>query len=173
MDIIKGIINVIIKVIKGDWEGAWNSIKETVSKVFNNIKEFITGLKTKFMEAGKGLINAVIDGVKNAGKGLVDAFKGLMKKVRDFLPFSPAKEGPLSDLDKLDFAGPISDSIKSGAPDVQAQLNSMLSVPDINSTVTANNTGGTTVIMQLDSKTIASKTFEHMGGVFRVRGAVT
>jgi hypothetical protein len=49
----------------------------------------------------------------------------------------------------------------------------MLSVPDINSTVTANNTGGTTVIMQLDSKTIASKTFEHMGGVFRVRGAVT
>jgi TP901 family phage tail tape measure protein len=173
MDIIKGIINVIIKVIKGDWEGAWNAIKETVSKVFGNIKEFITGLKTKFMEAGKGLINAVIDGVKNAGKGLVDAFKGLMKKVRDFLPFSPAKEGPLSDLDKLDFAGPISDSIKSGAPNVQAQLNSMLSVPDINSTVTANNTGGTTVIMQLDSKTIASKTFEHMGGVFRVRGAVT
>ena len=173
MDIIKGIINVIIKVIKGDWEGAWNAIKETVSKVFSNIKEFITGLKDKFMEAGKGLINAVIDGVKNAGKGLVDAFKNLMKKVRDFLPFSPAKEGPLSDLDKLDFGGPISDSIKAGAPDVQAQLNSMLSVPDINSTVTSNNTGGTTVIMQLDSKTIASKTFEHMGGVFRVRGAVT
>jgi len=173
MTIIKGIINTITKVLKGDWEGAWKSIKETVMKVFDNIKEFITGLKEKFLTAGKNIINAIIDGVKSAGKNLLGAFKDIMKKVRDFLPFSPAKTGPLQDLDKLDFGGPISDSIKSGAPDVQAQLNSMLSVPDINSTVTANNTGGTTVIMQLDSKTIASKTFEHMGGVFRVRGAVT
>jgi TP901 family phage tail tape measure protein len=171
--IIKGIIDVALKLLKGDWSGAWESIKETVETVFNNVKDFVLGLKDTFMEAGKGIINAIKDGIKSAATGLYDSVKDVAGKVRDFFPFSPAKTGPLSDLHKMDFAGPIAQSIEASAPDVQARLNSLLTVPDINASATAGVEGGTTVVFQLDSKTIARKTYEHMGGVFRVRGAVT
>jgi phage-related protein len=130
-------------------------------------------MKDTFLKAGKGFIDALVDGIKSAANGVYDTVKGVAKKIRDFLPFSPAKVGPLSDLDKLDFGGPISDAIRGGVPDVQAQMNSMLSVPDVNPNVMMDNTAGTTVIMQLDGKTIAKSTFAQMGGVFRVRGAVT
>ena len=173
LDLIAGIIRTVMAVIKGDWSGAWNTIKETFMKVFNNISSFITGFQTVFLDAGKGFINALIDGIKSGVTNLTDTVKGVAKKIREFLPFSPAKVGPLSDLDKLDFAGPISTAIKGGVPDVQASMNSMLQVPDVNPSVTADMGGGTTVIMQLDSKTIGKATFAQMAGTFRLRGAVT
>lgn len=173
MAVIKGIIKTVSAVLKGDWKGAWNAIKETVSTVLGNIKTYLTNIKTIFLDAGKGFIDALVDGIKGAAGGVVDAVKGVVGKIRDFLPFSPAKMGPLSDLDKLDFAGPISDAMRAGTPDVQAQMNSMLTVPDVNPSVTNDMGGGTTVVMQLDGKTIAKKTFEHFGGTLRMRGAVT
>lgn len=173
MAVISGIIKTVTAIIKGDWSGAWNSIKETFVTVFNNIKSFIGGFKDIFLDAGKGFINAIVDGIKNAASGLYDTVKDVAGKIRDFLPFSPAKVGPLSDLDKLDFGGPISDAMKRGLPSVQANMNSMLNVPDVNPSVTADMSGGTTVIMQLDGKTIAKSTFAQMGGTFRLRGAVT
>jgi TP901 family phage tail tape measure protein len=173
LDLIAGIIRTVMAVIKGDWSGAWNTIKETFMKVFNNISSFITGFQSVFLDAGKGFINALIDGIKSGVTNLTDTVKGVAKKIREFLPFSPAKVGPLSDLDKLDFAGPISTAIKGGVPDVQASMNSMLQVPDVNPSVTADMGGGTTVIMQLDSKTIGKATFAQMAGTFRLRGAVT
>lgn len=173
MDIIKGIFKFVMAIIKGDWSGAWQAIKDTVSNVFDRIKGFLTGMKDIFLNAGKGFINALVDGIKGAAGVVWDTVKDIAGKIRDFLPFSPAKIGPLSDLDKLDFAGPISKAIQSGTPSVQAELNSMLAVPDVNSSVTADMSGGTTVIMQLDGKTIAKSTFAQMGGTFRLRGAVT
>ena len=173
LDLIAGIIRTVMAVIKGDWSGAWNTIKETLSNVFDNIKNLITGFKTVFLNAGKGFINALIDGIKSGVTNLTDTVKGVANKIREFLPFSPAKVGPLSDLDKLDFAGPISKAIKGGVPDVQVSMNSMLQVPDVNPSVTADMGGGTTVIMQLDSKTIGKATFAQMAGTFRLRGAVT
>lgn len=171
--IIKGIIDVALKLLKGDWSGAWNSIKDTVKTVFGNMKDFVLELKDTFYDAGKGIINAIKDGMVGAAKGLYDSVKDIAGKVRDFFPFSPAKTGPLSDLHQMDFAGPIGQSIQASTPDVQARLNSLLTVPDINASATAGVEGGTTVVFQLDSKTIARKTYDHLGGVFRVRGAVT
>jgi TP901 family phage tail tape measure protein len=173
LDIIAGVIRTIVAVIKGDWSGAWQAIKDTVKNVLGNVGAFLKGLTGTFLDAGKGFINAIVDGFKGGITNLTDTVKGVMKKVREFLPFSPAKVGPLSDLDKLDFAGPISDSIIKGAPNVQANLNSMLQVPDVNPSVTADMSGGTTVIMQLDGRTLAKSTFAQMGGTFRLRGAVT
>jgi phage-related protein len=173
LDIIAGVIRTIVAVIKGDWSGAWQAIRDTVKNVLGNVGAFLKGLTGTFLDAGKGFINAIVDGFKGGITNLTDTVKGVMKKVREFLPFSPAKVGPLSDLDKLDFAGPISDSIIKGAPNVQANLNSMLQVPDVNPSVTADMSGGTTVIMQLDGRTLAKSTFAQMGGTFRLRGAVT
>lgn len=52
----------------------------------------------RFVDAGWGLITAFANGIKNAFGRAVDAVKNGMKKVREYLPFSDAKKGPLSDL---------------------------------------------------------------------------
>lgn len=173
MTVISGVIKTVLAVIKGDWSGAWTAIKETFFGIFNKIKDFLGNMGTIFLDAGKGLINALIDGIKGAASKLWDTVTDIADTIRDFLPFSPAKVGPLSDLDRLDFAGPISKAIKTGTPDVQASMNSMLTVPDINPNATFDAGAGTTLVLNLDGKTIAKKTFDYLGGNMRVRGAVT
>lgn len=51
-------------------------------------------------ESGKGLLKSFTNGIKNGFNGAVDAVYNGMKELRKYLPFSPAKKGPLSDLDK-------------------------------------------------------------------------
>ncbi len=76
----------------------WDQIKEIVSKIFNAVLDYIGGLWSRFNEAGGALIQALINGVTGAIGGAVDAVKGALGKIRDLLPFSDAKEGPLADL---------------------------------------------------------------------------
>lgn len=52
----------------------------------------------KLLESGAALMGALVDGIKSMARAPVDALKGALSKARDLLPFSDAKEGPLSDL---------------------------------------------------------------------------
>jgi hypothetical protein len=49
-------------------------------------------------ESGRSLISTLVDGIKSQAMRPVDAIKGIFAKVRNLLPFSDAKEGPLSQL---------------------------------------------------------------------------
>lgn len=51
-------------------------------------------------DSGKGLLSSFTNGVINGFNGAIDAVYNGMKSIRQYLPFSPAKKGPLSDLDK-------------------------------------------------------------------------
>jgi len=115
------------------FENIKNAIKEKIDNAiqkvkdkFNEALDFVKGLGSKFLEAGKNIINSIGDGIKAAGNKIKDKVSGVAKKIRDFFPFSPAKEGPLKDLNKLDFGGPIGDAIDSAIPKVQSKLGVML-----------------------------------------------
>ena len=69
-----------------------------VMNVFNHVGEFIRGFPAKFVEVGKALIDTIIQGVKDRAVALVDTVKATLAQVRDMLPFSDAKKGPLSQL---------------------------------------------------------------------------
>lgn len=58
----------------------------------------IKGLGNTFLNAGKGLIDAFVNGIKSAGSKVKDAIGNIGKQARDMLPFSDAKKGPLSEL---------------------------------------------------------------------------
>ena len=49
-------------------------------------------------DAGAALIDTFVAGIKARIAGPMEAIKGVLTKVRNFLPFSDAKEGPLSQL---------------------------------------------------------------------------
>jgi phage-related protein len=108
---IKSFVSSSINSIKSAITSAWNTIKTTTTKAWNSIKTAIgdalskaystvTGYAADFLSAGEGLITALVSGIKNKIGDAVAAVEAGMEKIRGYLPFSPAKEGPLSDLDK-------------------------------------------------------------------------
>ena len=73
---------------------AWSKI----TGVFGAIGGFFADLGQTFYDAGRNLILALVDGIVSAAKAPYDAVKQALGFVGDLLPFSDAREGPLSRL---------------------------------------------------------------------------
>lgn len=59
IDVLKNVINFISDVFKGDWDAAWNDIKNVVVSIFNGI---ISAIQSG-INGAIGLINSMINGV--------------------------------------------------------------------------------------------------------------
>ncbi|MES1053449.1 carbamoyl-phosphate synthase [Bacillus thuringiensis] len=151
VEIAKAIIQNLPKVLEAGGKillelikGIVSLVGELGSTIKNNVIKSMTDklddAKTTFFNAGKGLMDQMKKGIENMKDKVLDTMSNMAGKVRDFLPFSPAKTGPLSDLDHLDFGGPISDSIKLAFPKVQGLMNDLLDLPPIVSNVKTNRT---------------------------------
>jgi phage-related protein len=79
---------------------AFNSIKSAISSGLSSAYSTITGYASRFMSAGRALLDALASGIKSGISKAISAVQSGMATIRSYLPFSPAKEGPLSDLDK-------------------------------------------------------------------------
>lgn len=110
LDIILGLISAGMKLLQGDWEGAWDSIKEIAEDIMDNIINFFEDID--LFDSGKAIIQSAIDGLLSMKDKILRVVGDITGAIRDFWPFSPAKRGPLSDINKMDFAGPIGDSIE-------------------------------------------------------------
>ncbi|AUZ29820.1 phage tail tape measure protein [Bacillus paralicheniformis] len=86
------------------------SAYSTVKTILGNIKSFFSGIN--LYKSGKAIIQSAIDGLMAMKDKILRKVNDIVGAVRDFWPFSPAKRGPLSDIDKMDFAGPIETSLK-------------------------------------------------------------
>ncbi|MED3571965.1 phage tail tape measure protein [Cytobacillus praedii] len=96
--VISGLIGAALAALRGDWSAAWDSILGILPGVWEGIKTFFSGLKDLFFESGKKILETLANGIKAAAMAPVNAIKGAFTKVREFLPFSDAHEGPLSNL---------------------------------------------------------------------------
>jgi hypothetical protein len=127
--------NAVATVLKTVWNDIKRAIAEKVVEVYSKVKEYFNKAvdfveSIDLYESGKKIIKSAIDGIlsmKNKVSGAVNTIAGM---IRDFFPFSPAKEGPLSTLHRLDFAGPVTDSIARGKGAIQGAMRGMLTVPD-------------------------------------------
>lgn len=150
---LRNTISSIWNGIKNTVSSIGNSIKNTISNIFNSLKGIVTSAFSNvtsavrtgisdaykavtdrvkdFFNAGKNIVSSIADGISNAVGKVTDAIGNVTQKIRDFLPFSPAKAGPLMDIHRLNFDGPIGDSIEDAIPDVQAKMNAMLQVPEV------------------------------------------
>lgn len=127
--IVSGLVSRVLGFFRSMGSGISGIVRGIFSAVtgaFRNILSFITGLRSSFFNAGKGLIGQIVKGITGSIGNITSAVKGVASKIRGFLPFSPAKEGPLSDLDKLDFEGPIGDSIEKGESSLAKKMREML-----------------------------------------------
>lgn len=97
---IRSTITSIWNSIKSITSSAWNGIKSTVSKGISGAWNAVKSYVGRFLSSGKSLMTSLAKGIRQGLSSALSAVKNGMKKIRSYLPFSPAKEGPLKDLDK-------------------------------------------------------------------------
>lgn len=109
MDTLISVISAGLALLRGDWEQSWQIMADLLSRqgerlgeIAGNIVEWIKSpfenLDQWARAAGEGLINAMTDGIKSMASKPVEAVEGVAQNIRDKLPSSDAKEGPLSSL---------------------------------------------------------------------------
>lgn len=154
-------IDFLKNIFTGDFEAAFQNIKDFLSKF---VSEAFAEFVQKCYDFGKNIVSSIADGIKSKINDVKDAISDVTSKVRDYLPFSPAKEGPLKDLNKLNFGGTISDGIYSGMGQIQTAMNTALNVPNV------SGTGGKTanITIDLDGRTIAQSMGTHLVDNIRV-----
>nr|WP_246565741.1 phage tail tape measure protein [Tissierella carlieri] len=80
------------------FKGLWAGITGVFTTGIQGIKDFITGSLAWFRESGSKILTTFTEGIKGVISAPVEAVKGGLSKIRNLLPFSDAKEGPLSTL---------------------------------------------------------------------------
>ncbi|WP_079709941.1 tape measure protein [Paraliobacillus ryukyuensis] len=121
VDWFLSIIDFWASVFTGDWEGALDAAKDsakaildTITGLFGDALDFITGLGGDFLQAGKNIVGSIAKGIKKAAGKVTSAISDVTQKIRNFLPFSPAKEGALRDIMKIQIPQSIAKSIDKG-----------------------------------------------------------
>ncbi len=84
--------------IVGFFSNLWTGIQSVFTNGIQGIQNFITGTFAWFRESGAKILTTFTEGIKSAISAPVEAVKGGLAKIRQMLPFSDAKEGPLSTL---------------------------------------------------------------------------
>jgi hypothetical protein len=78
--------------------GAWATVETETAATVDRVISYLASRGTALYESGRAFLDSFVEGVKSKAGDLYDAVKETLAKARDLLPFSDAKEGPLSDL---------------------------------------------------------------------------
>ena len=95
--------NAIVGTITGAWDTIvagisdfGSSLLAGITDAWNSVLEYFGGLN--LFESGAKLLDTFIEGIKSKVSALVDSVSGALSSVREYLPFSDAHTGPLSQL---------------------------------------------------------------------------
>lgn len=106
--------NKITSWLEGKWHSAadkgtsiWTGLKNGIESIFGGIYKvvkdkidmvlgFFKNAGAWLFDAGKHIVQGLIDGITSMIDKVTEKIKELTKKIKDHLPFSPAKTGPLS-----------------------------------------------------------------------------
>lgn len=173
---IKGIAAAAVEGVKGYYTagftfvdnltgGKLTEIREKFSNGIQNIKIKITDSISWFKESGRKIITTFTDGIKSAINKPVEAVRGGLQKIRNMLPFSDAKTGPLSQLTlsgrkvMTTFSGGISQETDMPSEAVQKSFEQMdfsvaMKAPNINKEKKSESKDDESVSKKLDKRTI-------------------
>jgi TP901 family phage tail tape measure protein len=109
----------------------WDAVKQVASNVLEylsgavtNVLSWLSNKVAEFKQSGAALLGAFVDGLKSMIGKPAELVQSGLEKVRNLLPFSDAKEGPLSTLTKSGIA--MIQTFQAGAIKALPQLQDML-----------------------------------------------
>lgn len=94
--------------ISGYFKGKWASVKG----VFSGGIAYVKNLGVEFYHAGVNILESIYKGMMGAAHKPVEAIQRVTHRIRQYLPFSPAKEGALRDIHQVKLVETIAGSIK-------------------------------------------------------------
>lgn len=120
----------------------FTKIFEVVKKVFIDIKDFVVGVINKiinvlknlgkrFLQAGRNLMMMLLKGIKEGIKEVSNFLENKLDSLQDMLPFSPAKRGPLRERPPekggYSYMRNLSMGMQAGFPLVAQQMQGLMS----------------------------------------------
>ncbi|WP_052130230.1 hypothetical protein [Ureibacillus sinduriensis] len=79
LDIVLGIIQTVLKLIQGDWKGAWESIKGVAENIMRNIIKFFKDIN--LFQIGKDVVQGFVNGIGSMASAVVNKAKDLANSV--------------------------------------------------------------------------------------------
>ncbi len=104
-----------VVLIYNNWEKIVNwfgDLWQRVKDKFWQALMFVWNFRNDMREAGINIVTSIWDGMKGKFDQMLNWFGEKIQTMRDYLPFSPAKIGPLKDIHKLKIVETIQQSIK-------------------------------------------------------------
>ena len=118
-----------------------------------------------FKNAGMSLPKAIWEGIKETASMPINAIKEMVGKIREFLPFSPAKVGPLKDLNKVKIVETIAGTIKpEPVRDAMQKVTGQISGASPSRGGAAAGSSGSVIVHYSPTITIGSGTKEDIAG---------
>lgn len=164
---IRSVVSSIFNGLRGIVSGAMNGVRSAVSSGMRGALSVVTGMISNFFNAGKNIVGAIADGIKGAIGKVTGAISSVASKIRDFLPFSPPKTGPLLDIMDVKWGETIGGGILKGEDEVANAMDEILNF-DLTKKATfggigkdemlnhyASNQQNQPIILQVDGKTFA------------------
>lgn len=88
--------------------------------ITNDVGRVLSWLQSfSLIEAGANIVRTLTEGIVSMAHAPIDAMKNTVQRIRNLLPFSPAKDGPLRDLHKVKLVETVADAVRP-APLVNA-----------------------------------------------------
>lgn len=100
MHLIMNVIGLVLDLITGNWGKAWKDLKKLASDAIHDAWKIIKDLGKDagklLWDAGVNIVKGLIGGIKSMVGGVSNAISDVVGTIKDHLPWSPAKRGPLS-----------------------------------------------------------------------------
>lgn len=98
---LKGIIDFLTGVFKGDWEGAWNAIKQIFFGVFDSLHkkaaDVLNGIKERVGNVVQG-VKGLVSGLGDLGGAIANKVSSAWNAVTSGSPAQQSMEAPLASL---------------------------------------------------------------------------
>ena len=101
----------------------WEGIKD----IFNSWAGWVFAFPLKLVQAGANIVGSIWQGMKNKWHEFIAWWAEKIQAIRNFLPFSPAKVGPLRDIHRIKLFETIAMAVKP-QPLLNAMDNSLNAV---------------------------------------------
>lgn len=82
MTLVLGIIQTALKLLKGDWSGAWDTIKQTTVTMMMGVVDFLKAIDLK--QVGIDIMRGLIKGITSMVSGVIGAIKDIAGSIPEW-----------------------------------------------------------------------------------------